>query len=139
MGEKVAISYLVLGIYVTFVVVATLLVGLLPPLVNLPDCKPDKRDIVDIKVENQEHIKTLQEQLQPEPQPHREKREIKTKSAVEILKERKEKTRTLFESQIKVDPLLRQLTGGSLNRDILPVCSEISNPVSGAIYPVIFE
>lgn len=41
MGETIRVSYLVLGAYGAFVVVASLLVGLLPPLVNRPTCKDE--------------------------------------------------------------------------------------------------
>ena len=39
MGEKLQVSYLVIAGYAIFVVIASLLVGLLPPLVNKPLCK----------------------------------------------------------------------------------------------------
>lgn len=41
MVASVAVSYWMIGAYVGFVSVSTLLVGLLPPLVNLPPCKDD--------------------------------------------------------------------------------------------------
>ena len=42
MVATIQVSYGLLIGYISFVVVATLLVGLLPPLVNLPECKEDK-------------------------------------------------------------------------------------------------
>lgn len=42
MVATIHVSYGLLIGYISFVVVATLLVGLLPPLVNLPECKEDK-------------------------------------------------------------------------------------------------
>lgn len=41
MVATVAVTYWMIGAYVGFVSVSTLLVGLLPPLVNLPPCKDD--------------------------------------------------------------------------------------------------
>lgn len=41
MVATIAVSYWMIGAYVGFVTVSTLLVGLLPPLVNLPPCKDD--------------------------------------------------------------------------------------------------
>lgn len=53
MVATISVSYGLLAGYVGFVVVSTLLVGILPPLVNLPECK-DTRNLVDddFKVEN---------------------------------------------------------------------------------------
>jgi hypothetical protein len=43
MASTVPVSYLTIIIYLSVVIVGTLLVGLLPPLVNLPECKDDTR------------------------------------------------------------------------------------------------
>ena len=41
MAEKINVPYVAIVAYGAFVLVATLLVGLLPPLVNRPTCKPE--------------------------------------------------------------------------------------------------
>ena len=42
MGEKITVSYVSLSLFVVFIVVSTLLVGLLPVYVNKPTCKTEK-------------------------------------------------------------------------------------------------
>ena len=48
MGEKITVSYVSLSLFVVFIVVSTLLVGLLPVYVNKPTCKTEK----SLKLEN---------------------------------------------------------------------------------------
>jgi hypothetical protein len=66
MSEKIKVSYVALGAYAAFVVVSTLLVGLLPPLVNRPTCKVGTlKKASDLSFNNQHSVqKRLAEQSQ---------------------------------------------------------------------------
>ena len=69
MSGTISVSYLVIGSYIAFVVGSSLLVGLLPPLVNRPTCKEDKvllksnpiidkRSLIDtVVIETNENVK----------------------------------------------------------------------------------
>ena len=131
MSEKISVSYLALGGYVTFVVISSLLVGLLPPLVNRPYCKPETLSLADFKLDNSEQISPMEPKIH-----HQEKRESK-KTINQIFEEKQEKTRKLFEKQIKRDPVFKRLIGERLSpsRAELPICPEIQDPAPGVTYP----
>ena len=75
------ISYLAVGAYFTFVVGSSLLVGLLPALVNLPECDPtDSRILLKVDenlgVNAVQYIESepLQQEFEEEENPVRHKR-----------------------------------------------------------------
>ena len=125
----VTVSYLILGGYAAFVVISSLLVGILPPLVNLPTCDPDSKDFV-IKPSNRniEVNNVVNEPIQnPLPNDNQKHSKISKRDTSKNVLER---TSSFKESH---PAFLSKLSTG--NYPNLTICSEIINPVPGVRYP----
>lgn len=134
MGEKISISYLALGLYITFVVVSTLLVGLLPPLVNPPTCKPKTRELVESVVQQQPNDARL---IQDAPAPIRKRRSINkpTKEAIEDFAARQKRAREALEHEMKNNEAFVKLMGSRVPIADLKECPEIQQPQPAVDYP----
>lgn len=114
MSEKLHISYVVIGAYAAFVLVSTLLVGLLPPFVNRPMCenKPEsgaKFDQLIRETRDTEHA-------QPEPNLNERIAQFKQKYPAKI-----EELSAKYSRKLKVDGY--------------NICPEILKPEPGVLYP----
>ena len=120
MAKEYAVSYLIIGGYVGFVVVSTLLVGLLPALVNLPYCKEDARSALAGDLHHEPH--------------NIEKRDLPAVSS-RLFEERQKRGREAYESQMESNPLFRRLIGSRVPIDELKECPELQSPLPGVEYP----
>lgn len=129
MADKVPISYLALGIYLTFVIVSTLLVGLLPALVNLPECSSNSnRDLV---AEIAPAVVPVQEQ-----KVHRLKRTVEkmTPETIQLISEMNKRGREVYERNLQTNPVFARLAAQKQPK-AFPQCPEIQSPVLGVEYP----
>jgi len=118
MSEKLRVPYLAVGGYIAFVVVSTLLVGLLPPLVNRPTCEDStlvKSTNIDITIDhNKEPVKQIN------------KRDVEKKNDL------KTRIANLDENRLKSSYLYQKHNGQKLD---LEICREIISPEPGERYP----
>lgn len=136
----VTVSYVLLGGYAAFVVGSSLLVGLLPALVDLPECDPDETTTTtattgapNLRLANNPSI-FMQDKF--EPMPANTERESKT------TKKSKRDTRPVLDriesfKQAHPNKLNEQFYQRHTPKifDDLTICSEILNPQPGIRYP----
>lgn len=128
----VTVSLLGIILYVGFVVTGTLLVGILPPLVNLPECEP--------KTSYRIHKLDVQPLVQIEENkiPIREKRQVDKKSrSVKILDDPNDKKWNnqfqFYEENLKSqNPLFAKYFR---SKNSLTRCPEVNNTRPGDTYP----
>jgi len=158
MGEKINVPYIAIFGYVIFVIGSSLLVGLLPPFVNRPECKPSKvNNLVEnnppVVVESSrvlsKNTATLLENVHKRLESKKQDKKAKLNDPIEFLLDntKPSKTRSKKNAKSIVErfrnanlehparvSFLRQKLGTTTVRDI-PVCPEIAAPVVGTSYP----
>lgn len=127
MAKVFEVSYLIIGGYVGFVVVATLLVGLLPALVNLPYCDdtPARANLLPLSGDlPSDHVL------------HIEKRDAE-KSVVnsKLFEERQARGFEVYQNEMKSNPLFRRLMGSRVPISELKECPELQSPIPSVDYP----
>lgn len=131
----VSVPYVALGGYAAFVVISSLLVGILPPLVDRPDCK-ETSDKYVIKLDNPRAaaIEELSSKnaLPKEYQVDSNKKHSKI-SKRDTSKNVLERTKAFRESHSEFFSRRSMSKVGSYPD--LGICSEITNPVPGVRYP----
>jgi hypothetical protein len=131
----VSVPYVALGGYAAFVVISSLLVGILPPLVDRPDCK-EKSDKYVIKLDNPRAaaIEELPSEnaLPKEYQADSNKKHSRI-SKRDTSKNVLERTKAFRESHSELFSRRSMSKIGSYPD--LGICSEIISPVPGVRYP----
>ena len=123
----VAVSYVVLGGYAAFVVISSLLVGILPPLVNLPDCTEDNAIIIKQPSNiNQDLPVKISKPTEKLVQNEKHSKISKRDTSKNVL----ERTNAFQESH---PGYLSKLSNRAYPN--LTVCSELVAPVPGVRYP----
>ena len=139
--QKTKVSYVLIAVYVIFVVGSTLLVGLLPALVNLPECEDKATEAKLSKIEasndkplNDFHsnvLKKVQDKVnahnKQETSPKKTNSKRETLNLVERYHAYKSSNPEKF-----TNPFLSKRTN---KMDRVSVCPELSNPQPGVIYP----
>lgn len=124
--KEYSVSYVVIGVYVGFVVVSTLLVGLLPALVNLPYCDPEEAPKANDPLQldnNVPHVMAKRSLKEPE---------VVTAQSFE---ERQKRGLDLYKSEIKNNRLFRRVAGSRVPIEELKECPEIQAPLPSVEYP----
>lgn len=136
MGKEIVdVPIIFLAGYGIFVVVATVLVGVLPPLVNRPLCNENGRPygrVVD-PVLNDVVVDVKQDL--PEPALPLMKQQAKNDKARDVLAEKKAYYIENIEPKIRDLPYFERF-GLKFNAKVdFPACPEIANPQAGVTYP----
>jgi hypothetical protein len=133
--STIPVPYVFLGGYAAFVVISSLLVGILPPLVNLPPCDDSKEYIINVensRVAPAAHDELpIKVDLPKESQVDSNSKHSK-KSKRDTSKNVLERTNTFKESHSDFFALRNNLKNAYPN---LTICSELVNPVPGVRYP----
>jgi glutamyl aminopeptidase len=126
--SKVAVPIVYLVGYGAFVVVATLLVGILPPLVNRPACDPSGLPNSRIELPSNSILKKI------EPAIHivRDKRQAEVEPVKNVYEEKQKYFKDNVEPRIKNDPFYKKYFR---NKGVNDICPEITNPQPGVTYP----
>lgn len=111
MDGKLHISYVVIGAYGAFVLISSLLVGLLPPFVNRPECKDSSSSRY-----NEPLDRTIRDVEQAQPNYNERLAQFKTKYPGKL-----EELSTKYQRNLKTDGY--------------NICPEIINPQPGVLYP----
>jgi hypothetical protein len=155
MGEKINVSYIAIFGYVIFVIGSSLLVGLLPPFVNRPECKPNKEKtlvennppVVEPRVLSK-NTATLLENVHKRLESKKQDKKAKLNDPIEFLLDNtkaskarpRKNTKNIVERFRNANlehparmPFLKQKLGTAVRE--ISICPEIAAPVVGTPYP----
>lgn len=135
MANPISVSYLVIIIYLTIVIGGTLLVGLLPPLVNRPYCDDDVVIRVAVDPVFEDKIEAFYEPI-VDVALDREKREVVEDRSwlLDELEERKRMADEHIQNRLQTSPIFARLKPSKAIENIT-TCSELTSPVAGVQYP----
>lgn len=137
MIRTVKVTYEMIVIYFIIVIIGDLYVALLPPLLNLPECKEEKsitqvnlseETIEDYNMEPRDNflgsVESIADYVQQE----------KISVAVQDLEEKKRMTNEHIHKRLQTSSIFARLKSSKAIENIT-VCSEITSPVVGVQYP----
>ena len=137
MVRTVKVTYEMIVIYFIIVIIGDLFVALLPPLLNLPECKEEKRItqvnlseemIVDNYMEPRDNflgsVESIVEYVQQK----------KIGIVVQDLEERKRLADEHIQNRLQTSPIFARLKPLKAIENI-PTCSELTSPIAGVQYP----
>ncbi len=135
MGEKITVSYVSLVAYILFVIVGSLLVGLLPAFVDRPKCANNDAAVVKSAVYSQ-LVEINQPKQLPELKKIRSRRNIPTDpQGIQKRLEKKEKLEKSLPEHLnrirQMNPRFEEYT----IRNQLDLCQDVYNPNSSVQYP----
>ena len=133
MGEKITVSYVSLVAYILFVIVGSLLVGLLPVYVDRPTCTNNDAAVVKSAVVYSQSAEIKQAEQLPELKKSRPRRSIPTDQKRTERKEKLEKS--LPEHVNRIRTMNPRFEDSLIVRNQPELCQDVYNPNGTQYYP----